>query len=118
MPSKKNTRALLPSVLAVLAVLASVSAFVVFAPACTPGRCSAQCAADPEPSVGARQSCEDGVAPVPACQNEHNALRDCTDGRTVCGRDDRTDVGATTQVILKECGPQLKAYTDCASVPR
>ena len=40
------------------------------------------------------------------------------DGLTVCGRDDRTDVAATTQVVLKECGPLLAAYTDCTSRAR
>lgn len=102
-----------------LLVFVSFGALTVcLAPACGPSRCGAQCPADPEPPTAERKRCEQNVAPVAACTNAYSAYRECADGRTVCGRDDRTDVGATTQVVIKECGPQLKAYTDCTSVAR
>ncbi len=82
---------------------------------CGVSRCGRQCPADPEPTERQRQTCEDGVAPAPACQAEYGALGTCSTGLTVCGKDDRTDPAGTAQVVLKECGPQLRAYTDCAS---
>ncbi|MBK6459891.1 MAG: hypothetical protein IPF92_02615 [Myxococcales bacterium] len=82
---------------------------------CGPSRCGAQCPADPEPTEAQRNRCEANVSPAPACQAELVALGDCSTGLTVCGRDDRTDLAATAQVVLKECGPQLVAYTDCTS---
>ncbi|MBL9108130.1 MAG: hypothetical protein JNM74_02620 [Myxococcales bacterium] len=101
----------------ILAALAAITA-VWSGPACTSSPCGAACPADPEPSAKARQECEDRVTDFPTCQASYDALRDCSDGLTVCGRDDRTDVAATTQVVLKECGPLLAAYTDCTSRAR
>lgn len=88
--------------------------------ACTKSPCAAQCAADPEPSAADRDRCENGAMPVdvPACREDYLRYRDCTAGLTVCTRDDRTDEGATTQAVLKECGPLLKTYTDCTSASR
>jgi len=85
--------------------------------ACTRNPCGAQCAADPEPSAAARQRCEDGTLPVdaPQCREDYLRYRECAAGLTVCTRDDLTDEGATTQAVLKECGPLLKTYTDCTS---
>lgn len=98
------------STLAVAAVVASVAA-------CGQTRCGPQCAADPEPSAVERQRCEDDVMPVdaPGCEADYRRYRECAVGRTVCTRDDRTDEGATTQAILKECGPLLETYTTCTS---
>ena len=87
----------------------------VGASACGPARCGKQCPADTEPTERQRQVCEDGVAPFPACQAEFTALRDCSAGLTVCGKDDRSDEAGTAQVLLKECSPQLTAYTSCTS---
>lgn len=82
---------------------------------CSPSRCGAQCPADPEPTEAQRSRCQENQAPEPACQSEFLALGECSVGLTVCGRDDRTDVAGTAQVLMKQCSPQLTAYTDCTS---
>ncbi len=110
---------LTPKPVVVVSLLALSVALVPAATAglagCGPSRCGAQCPADPEPTAAQRSRCEANVAPTPACQAEFVALGDCSSGLTVCGRDDRTDPAGTAQVVLKECGPQLAAYTDCTS---
>jgi hypothetical protein len=103
----------------VMGMLASAVAtlfFVSATPACSSSKCSKACSNDPEPTAEQVKACEEGTAPGGKCQTEFTALSDCSEGKTVC-TDNKTDAAKTSEAITKDCGTQLKAYTDCAAKP-
>lgn len=92
---------------------------VAFSLACSSdggvGACSApsKCSADPKPTKDAIAQCTKLTGA--ACGSQYTAASSCTTSQQVCGADDMTDLTATANAILANCGDQESAYTKCCS---